>query len=125
MEDGFRGGRSGWCTSAGIVLILVLVEDGFREPGNHLQVLREGGLNPCSCGRWLQSELDVKEFTDTVLILVLVEDGFRGDQIFYYDFLKGLNPCSCGRWLQSSWEVHMTSQLSVLILVLVEDGFRV
>ena len=39
----------------------------------------ETGLNPCSCGRWLQSvswQLD-RKFKGEVLILVLVEDGFR------------------------------------------------
>ena len=36
-------------------------------------------LNPCSCGRWLQSANVVNiAAMNEVLILVLVEDGFRG-----------------------------------------------
>ena len=43
------------------------------------------GLNPCSCGRWLQRvELISEKTWKQVLILVLVEDGFR-DDIFRAD----------------------------------------
>ena len=37
-----------------LVLILVLVEDGFRVSEVNDPDYDEG-LNPCSCGRWLQS----------------------------------------------------------------------
>ena len=60
------------------VLILVLVEDGFRGIGLCLMLL---------CGE--------------VLILVLVEDGFRGSWEVHMTSQLCLNPCSCGRWLQS------------------------
>ena len=55
VEDGFRGGKKFMPLSRDSVLILVLVEDGFRA-------------------------FRVYELTNgekTVLILVLVEDGFR------------------------------------------------
>ena len=38
-----------------VVLILVLVEDGFRGGTSDLEWLEPLRLNPCSCGRWLQS----------------------------------------------------------------------
>ena len=61
-------------------------------------------LNPCSCGRWLQSLLQDRRQE-------------RGS--------PSLNPCSCGRWLQSQPRVLIAQVLQlVLILVLVEDGFR-
>ena len=62
------------------VLILVLVEDGFRDYDAILFEAMVDGLNPCSCGRWLQSRSawDRGVHETAVLILVLVEDGFRG-----------------------------------------------
>ena len=64
-----------------IVLILVLVEDGFRD------LLSRG----------------ISDILKDVLILVLVEDGFRA-QLFrnVHAPHNGLNPCSYGRWLQST-----------------------
>ena len=59
------------------VLILVLVEDGFRE----LEGFRAKHADYC------------------VLILVLVEDGFRALSCIREEHRKCLNPCSCGRWL--------------------------
>ena len=78
------------------------MEDGFR--GSRLvHVDKSRGLNPCSCGRWLQSPDKIVVAQEvSVLILVLVEDGFRA--------LRKLA-------LQAYTE-------KVLILVLVEDGFR-
>ena len=64
---------------------------------------RHSGLNPCSCGRWLQ-RIAYKGFNKDltcVLILVLVEDGFREKpKPQKKKVAQGLNPCSCGRWLQ-------------------------
>ena len=60
------------------VLILVLVEDGFRAKDLEANGAPNPGLNPCSCGRWLQ----------------------RPETPAENSHLKCLNPCSCGRWLQ-------------------------
>ena len=89
------------------VLILVLVEDGFRVAGADILyarrhvlilVLVEDGF------RVLIALSSMIHFL-LVLILVLVEDGFRGYVSWQLDYKfqgEGLNPCSCGRWLQSS-----------------------
>ena len=62
-----------------LVLILVLVEDGFRVLLNRWIHYLIVCLNPCSCGRWLQSPEGYDYWIEIVrvLILVLVEDGFR------------------------------------------------
>ena len=69
------------------VLILVLVEDGFRASSR-----------VCSSQWWC------------VLILVLVEDGFRAIVLWQLQLYseKSLNPCSCGRWLQRMCVVTKT-----------------
>ena len=88
-----------------VVLILVLVEDGFRE-----------------------AQLEAFRAKHAVLILVLVEDGFRGSKNCSRtcQIRSCLNPCSCGRWLQSPEGYDYWIEIvRVLILVLVEDGFRV
>ena len=83
VEDGFREFEMTSFNKDFPVLILVLVEDGFRaEYTSSPMVTRSSRLNPCSCGRWLQS-FEKTEFGK------LVD--------------KSLNPCSCGRWLQSDW----------------------
>ena len=104
------------------------MEDGFRVNPYLLlwNQCIEICLNPCSCGRWLQSAnvFGNRATSGLVLILVLVEDGFReryGDE---KSEESGLNPCSCGRWLQSVRDTYNRAW-AVLILVLVEDGFRV
>ena len=78
VEDGFRESSGIYTKCAISVLILVLVEDGFRGLQNQQRSKSWGGLNPCSCGRWLQS----------------LQNGLTKANV------KCLNPCSCGRWLQ-------------------------
>ena len=47
------------------VLILVLVEDGFRVYLPHYFIQGDNGLNPCSCGRWLQ-KITKEDLDETV-----------------------------------------------------------
>ena len=55
MEDGFRVMSNRTNEMANSVLILVLVEDGFRVAAmNEINAGGSACLNPCSCGRWLQ-----------------------------------------------------------------------
>ena len=73
------------------VLILVLVEDGFRECILNGMSPLEACLNPCSCGRWLQRRKN---------------NPFGAREIC-------LNPCSCGRWLQSTLSDDQTAKGSL------------
>ena len=104
VEDGFRGKEDYFSRNhEEHVLILVLVEDGFRGGKESCYPSYYSGLNPCSCGRWLQRSgiMSCSVISGEVLILVLVEDGFR-----------------------ETISVFRNNQTIVLILVLVEDGFR-
>ena len=72
---------SGLYTYLGIVLILVVVEDGLRDLDKAVEMMWfHHSLNPCCCGRWSQS---LERITER------------------YSLRVGLNPCCCGRWSQS------------------------
>ncbi len=86
------------------VLILVLVEDGLRDPGSWHREAVFCSLNPCFSGRWSASIRENRGFL----------------------FIPScLNPCFSGRWSASTCTKKCWRCLSnVLILVLVEDGLR-
>ena len=78
MEDGLGAPlRPNIRPKTGIVLILVLVEDGLGAKQAMFLYLITRSLNPCFSGGWSRSRVNneaIKELC-SVLILVLVEDG--------------------------------------------------
>ena len=80
------------------------MEDGLRALTMAIQSSQKRTrLNPCSCGRWSQSSIELLDNpSEEVLILVLEEDGLR---------VLAIGP--------------QIQRRGVLILVLVEDGLRV
>ena len=101
MEDGlgeFKDTKSG---GSKVVLILVVMEDGFGVVKNFMNKAEVRGLNPCCNGRWFRRYIEYnKSQKNSVLILVVMEDGFGGNMEFLF----------------SKWS-------DVLILVVMEDGF--
>ena len=55
MEDGLRDALAKDLETNGMVLILVLVEDGLRVNWRPIFSQEKLCLNPCSCGGWSQS----------------------------------------------------------------------
>ena len=129
VEDGFRGLRFYLSKVVIIlVLILVLVEDGFRAPrvAKQMDALLDV-LILVLVEDGFRGGMVMMTSTEqmAVLILVLVEDGFRaGEEYVEGEANYSLNPCSCGRWLQRPFNFYYNDFIEVLILVLVEDGFR-
>ena len=77
LEDGQWDGSTELFNSSILVLILILLEDGQWEEWNkQLDIMRTSRLNPYSIGRWSVSEqLSYNNKVRKVLILILLEDG--------------------------------------------------
>ncbi len=115
-------------TKQKMVLILILLEDGFWFLDWNLSVTWSSrSLNPYSTGRWflILFLLTRQSMKTQVLILILLEDGFwLCIAILNKKNILRLNPYSTGRWfLIKLLKNLLPLRVVVLILILLEDGF--
>ena len=84
----------------GVVLILIVVDNGFVRYQRSSLTKWLLGLNPYCSGQWFRTQ----------------------NKIFYVEPFKCLNPYCSGQWFRTNARKRMVT-LNVLILIVVDNGF--